>query len=760
MEDYLQKLNPEQKLAAQHIKGPLMVIAGAGSGKTRVLTYRIVHLLKTGVNPHNILSLTFTNKASKEMRNRIETIVGQSNARSLWMGTFHSVFSKILRFEAEKLNYPSNFTIYDTDDSKSLVRSIIKELNLDKDIYKVGVIRNRISSLKNNFITPAGYSNKSELLQTDKIAKRTEFGRVYQMYVQRCEKASAMDFDDLLLKTYQLLDNHPDVLLKYQEKFKYILIDEYQDTNHIQYLIIKKLAALNENICIVGDDAQSIYAFRGANIQNILNFKLDYPDYKTYKLEQNYRSTSTIVEAANSIIKNNEKQLEKNIWTKNSKGDKIIVCKTGSDNDEGRLVANTIGDIELREQAQHKEFAILYRTNAQSRAFEESLRKRNIAYKIYGGLSFYQRKEIKDLLAYYRLAINPNDEEAFKRIINYPTRGIGATTIQRLNVFANEHDKSIWEVINHLDEIEININKGTQIKLKEFALMINSFIINTRKKEAYIVAEEIAKQTGLFNDLYTDKSPEGVSRFENIQELLNGIKDFSETAEKGVNKLPDFMEDVALLTDQDKETEEDFNKVTLMTVHAAKGLEFPYVFVVGLEENLFPSMMSGESQENLEEERRLFYVAITRAEKRLFLSFASSRFKWGQYTDCEPSRFISELDESFLEKHEITPKNKNDFSPHKIYAKTKFKKKEYSAATKKFIPPKNLTNINRAKDVSINESDLSKIQTGMKVKHARFGEGKVLTISGDGADKKAGVFFSGIGLKQLLLKFAKLEILQ
>ncbi len=760
MIDYLKQLNPEQKRAVTHTNGPIMVIAGAGSGKTRVLTYRIVHLLKSGVSPHNILALTFTNKAAKEMRNRIETIVGESDARSLWMGTFHSVFSKILRFESEKLNYPTNFTIYDTDDSKSLVRSIIKELNLDKDIYKVGVIRNRISSLKNNFITPASYNNKAELNQQDKIAKRTEFSRIYQMYVQRCEKASAMDFDDLLLKTYQLLENHADVLLKYQEKFKYILIDEYQDTNHVQYLIIKKPAALNENICIVGDDAQSIYAFRGANIQNILNFKIDYPEFKTYKLEQNYRSTSTIVEAANSIIKHNEKKIEKIVWTDNTKGDKIAVVKTGSDNEEARLVANTISDIQMRHQAHHKDFALLYRTNAQSRALEESLRKRNIPYKIYGGLSFYQRKEVKDLLAYYRLSINPNDEEAFKRIVNYPARGIGATTIERLNVFANEHNKSIWEVINHLGEIEININKGTQSKLKEFALMINNFIINSKKKDAYTVAEEIAKQTGLFNDLYTDKSPEGVSRFENIQELLNGIKDFSETAEKGVNKLPDFMEDVALLTDQDKETKDDFNKVTLMTVHAAKGLEFPYVFVVGLEENLFPSMLSGESKENLEEERRLFYVAITRAEKRLFLSFASTRFKWGQFIDCQPSRFISELDDIHLEKHELTPKKKKDFSPHKIYAKTKFKRKESSPTTKKFTPPNNFTNINRAKNISINESDLSKIKNGMQVKHSRFGEGKVISISGEGSNKKATVFFTGIGQKMLLLKFAKLEILK
>ena len=758
MEDYLQKLNPEQKKAAIHTKGPLMVIAGAGSGKTRVLTYRIIHLLKQGVSPFNILSLTFTNKASKEMRNRIEEIAGKSEAKSLWMGTFHSVFSKILRFEAEKLNYPTNFTIYDTDDSKSLVRSIIKELNLDKEIYKVGIIKNRISSLKNNFITSEGYHNNSELNQQDRIAKRTDFGRIYQMYVKRCEKAAAMDFDDLLLKTHQLLESHADVLLKYQEKFKYILIDEYQDTNHVQYLIIKKLASLYKNICIVGDDAQSIYAFRGANIQNILNFKIDYPNYKSYKLEQNYRSTSTIVDAANSIIKHNEKQIKKNVWTDNTIGEKIIVVKTGSDNDEGRLVANTISDIQIRNQAHHKDFAILYRTNAQSRALEESLRKRNIAYKIYGGVSFYQRKEIKDLLAYYRLSINPNDEEAFKRIINYPTRGIGAATIQTLNIFANTHNKSVWQVINHLDEIEVNINKGTVRRLKEFALMIHNFIINSKHKDAYTIAEEIAKQTGLFNDLYNDKSPEGVSKFENIQGLLNGIKDFSEIAEEGRNKLADFMQDVALLTDQDKETEDDFNKVTLMTVHAAKGLEFPYVFVVGLEENLFPSMMSGESQENLEEERRLFYVAITRAEKRLFLSFAATRFRWGQFIDSHASRFISELDNNCLEKQEISL-TKKEYNPHKIYAKTKYQKKEEPTTTQKFIPPKNLTNINRAQNININESDLSKITNGIQVKHSRFGEGKVLSISGKGRDKKATVFFNGIGQKQLLLKFAKLEIL-
>jgi len=756
MESYLQELNIDQQKAVKHVKGPLMVIAGAGSGKTRVLTYRIVHLLKNGVSPFNILSLTFTNKASKEMRNRIESIVGESVSKSIWMGTFHSVFSRILRAESEKINYPTNFTIYDTDDSKSLVKSIIKELNLDKEYYKPGIIRSRISSLKNNFISPDNYNSNSEINQQDKIAKRTEFGRIYKMYTQRCEKASAMDFDDLLLKTHQLLSSHADLLLKYQEKFKFILIDEYQDTNHVQYLIIKQLAALYENICIVGDDAQSIYAFRGANIQNILNFKIDYPDFTTYKLEQNYRSTSTIVSAANSIIQHNEKQIQKNVWTENIVGDKIIIVKTDNDNDEGRLVANTISEIQSKHEALNKDFAILYRTNAQSRALEESLRKRNIKYKIYGGLSFYQRKEIKDLLAYYRLSINPNDEEAFKRIINYPTRGIGTTTIQTLNLYANSINKSIWDVISNLEKYNLKINNGTQKKLSAFALMINNFIISAKQNDAYTVSEEIAKQSGIFNHLHKDNSPEGVSRFENIQELLNGIKDFSQTAELSLNKLPDFMKDVALLTDQDLENEDDFNKVTLMTVHAAKGLEFPYVFVVGLEENLFPSMMSGQSQEDLEEERRLFYVAITRAEKRLFLSFARSRFKWGQYNESDPSRFINEIDEKYIEKHEAPSINK-DFRPHKIFAK--IKKEKANTSVNKIYQGRKLTNINRSKNINITESDLSKISNGMAVKHSRFGEGKVISISGEGSNKKATVFFNGIGQKQLLLKFAKLEII-
>ena len=752
MEKYLEDLNKQQRRAVIHKDGPLMVIAGAGSGKTRVLTHRIIHLLKEGVNPFNILSLTFTNKAAKEMRNRIENIIGNSISKNLWMGTFHSVFSRILRFESEKINYPKNFTIYDTEDSKQLIKSIIKELNLDKDIYKTGLIRNRISTLKNNFITYQKYYENKELILQDQIAKRIEFGKIYQTYQIRCHKASAMDFDDLLIKTYELLELFPELLEKYQQKFKYILIDEYQDTNHIQYLIVKKLASKFMNICVVGDDAQSIYSFRGANIQNILNFKNDYPNYTSYKLEQNYRSSSTIVEAANSIIKNNEKQIQKTVWTDNPKGEKIIVVKTTSDNDEGRLVANTISEIQMRKQVHCHDFAILYRTNAQSRALEESLRKKNIGYKIYGGLSFYHRKEIKDLLAYFRLAINPNDEEALKRIINYPRRGIGLTTLQTLSLLANSNNSSIWEVINNLDN-NSKINKGTQKKLKDFALTVNEFIIKSKEKDAYFASEEIAKQSGVFSELHNDKSPEGVNRFENIQELLNGIKNFVEQAEKESNKLADFMQDVALLTDQDTEKDNDFNKVTMMTVHAAKGLEFPYVFVVGLEENMFPNIMSSESQEALEEERRLFYVAITRAEKRLFLSFASTRFKWGQFIESEKSRFIDELDEKCLEKHEHFPSYEQKKST-KLLNNNQFNTNKFDL------------NLNKRKLKKINYfakndcSDIEKIKNGMNVKHSSFGIGKIINISGEGANKKATVFFSGVGQKNMLLKFAKLEIVK
>ena len=753
MENYLSQLNPEQKKAVEHITGPLMVIAGAGSGKTRVLTYRIVHLLKHNISPFSILALTFTNKAAKEMRNRIETIVGKTIASSLWMGTFHSVFSRILRIESQKLNYPQNFTIYDTEDSKSLIRSIIKELNLDKDHYKVSVMLNRISSLKNNFITSKNYSNYNELVQTDKIAKRPDFERIYRIYDQRCVKASAMDFDDLLINTYHLLNNFPDAILKYQNKFQYILIDEYQDTNHVQYLIIKKLAALNENICVVGDDAQSIYSFRGAKIENILNFKNDYPDYQSYKLEQNYRSTSTIVETANSLIGYNENQIKKTVWTENEVGEKIVICKCGSDSDEGRLVANTIFEIKHREQVFPKDFAVLYRTNAQSRSIEEALRKQNIPYKIYGGLSFYQRKEIKDILAYCRLTINPNDEEAFKRIINYPGRGIGNTTVQKLIVTSNNFNISIWELINNLDKYDHKINKGTCSKIQDFTTLIDSFISQKDNQDAYFLTEHIAKSSGIFNDLYNDKSPEGVSRFENIQELLNGIKDFCENNED--NLLANYMRDVALLTNQDNEKKEDFDKVTLMTVHAAKGLEFPYVFVVGLEQNLFPSLLASDSQENLEEERRLFYVAITRAEKRLFLSYTSNRFKWGNYIFCEPSQFLNEIDKKFVINKEVESKKEKKFNNNFNF------KKSTSAKSNKISPPKGfkkLTKTNRS--YNINSSNIIDIVNGARVKHAKFGVGKVIEIEGEDINKKATIFFENIGQKQLLLRFAKLEVIK
>ena len=753
MNNYLNQLNPEQKKAVEHIDGPLMVIAGAGSGKTRVLTYRIVHLLQKNVSPFKILALTFTNKAAKEMRNRIDEVVGTSISSNLWMGTFHSVFSRILRIESEKLNYPQNFTIYDTEDSKSLLRSIIKELNLDKDHYKVSVILNRISSLKNNFISSKNYSKYHELVQGDKIAKRPEFDRVYRMYDQRCFKSSAMDFDDLLLKTHYLLDNHPESLLKYQNKFQYILIDEYQDTNHVQYLIIKKLAALNENICVVGDDAQSIYSFRGAKIENILNFKNDYPDYKSYKLEQNYRSTSTIVETANSLIDFNENQIKKTVWTDNEKGEKIILCKCNSDSDEGRLVANTIFEIKLREQVFPKDFAVLYRTNAQSRSIEEALRKKNIPYKIYGGLSFYQRKEIKDILAYCRLTINPNDEEAFKRVINYPSRGIGNTTLQKIIATSNNSNVGIWDLINNLDDFEHNINKGTCKKINEFALLIKSYTSQLNKYDAYSLAEHITKSSGVFNDLYHDKSPEGVSRFENIQELLNGLKDFCENNDE--NLLSHYMRDVALLTNQDNEKKEDFNKVTLMTVHAAKGLEFPYVFVVGLEQNLFPSLLASDNQESLEEERRLFYVAITRAKKRLFLSHTTNRFRWGNYIFCEPSQFLSELDEKHITKKEAERKKEKRISRNFNFQNTKPKK------SNSINPPVGFKKVNKKLNATkVSNADLSKLKNGVIVKHDKFGNGKVIEISGDNFDKKAKILFENVGEKQLLLRFAKIEIVK
>lgn len=777
--EYLNELNEPQRAAAAHLEGPMMVIAGAGSGKTRVLTYRIAHLIDNGVDPFNILALTFTNKAAKEMKERIAKMIGAHEARNIWMGTFHSIFARILRSESEKIGYPNNFTIYDTQDSKSLLKAVIKEMGLDDKLYKPNIVYGRISSAKNNLISPQAYLKNVEIMAEDQSNARPKLGEIYLEYAKRCFKAAAMDFDDLLFITNVLLKKHPDVLLKYQEKFKYILVDEYQDTNFSQYLIVKRLSARFENLCVVGDDAQSIYAFRGANIQNILNFKKDYPDFALYKLEQNYRSTQTIVDAANSIIENNRDQIKKDVWTSNPQGEKIRVIRTFTDNEEGKFVANDIFESKNNLQALNSDFAILYRTNAQSRSMEESLRKINIPYKIYGGLSFYQRKEIKDLLAYFRLVANPKDEEAFKRIVNYPKRGIGDSTIDKLTIGANNNGGSLWDAACNPAEYGVEMSSGVFNKLQQFTLMIKSFASRLDKTNAYDIADEIAKVSGIYKELYSDKTPEGVARYENIQELLNGIQEFtaSEGEEDKLITLPDFLIDVALLTDADNDNPEDNDKVTLMTIHSAKGLEFPYVYIVGMEENLFPSQLSISTRSELEEERRLFYVAVTRAEKRCTLSYAMSRYRWGQLTQCEPSRFIEEIDSRYLDMSLAERENKpmhlddDDFGFEQQSAKKqpeylnkyknqsqKFVKKDQpsspsSAPKPAFGVPKNLKKVSGT--VSATKIDASKIIPGVQVMHDRFGKGKVLTVE----DGKATVFFPSHGQKQLLLQFAKLEVL-
>ena len=792
--DYLDGLNPSQKEAVLHVDGPSMVIAGAGSGKTRVLTYKIAHLMRNGVDPFNILSLTFTNKAAREMKERIAKITGPSEARNIWMGTFHSIFARILRAEAEKLHYPSNFTIYDTSDSKSILKAIMKDIGVDEKTYKVGLVLNRISSAKNNLLSAAAYNNNVNIQAEDRQMAKPKIGEIYKEYERRCFKAAAMDFDDLLFKTNILLKDFPDVLYKYQHRFKYILVDEYQDTNFSQYIIVKKLAALNENVCVVGDDAQSIYAFRGANIQNILNFQKDYPDCNIFKLEQNYRSTKNIVNAANHIIENNKDQLEKNVWTDNDEGAKVKVSRTLTDNEEGNLVANNIIELKHNNQAQNSAFAILYRTNAQSRAMEEALRKKDIPYRIYGGTSFYQRKEIKDLLAYCRLVINPNDDEALKRVINYPARGIGKTTLERVSFLSNEQDKSMWSIISSPQLDALNINSGAKNKVKHFVEMINHFQNLSKKKNAHELAEEIAKTSTILTDLFADKSPEGVARYDNIQELLNGIKEFVEDDVAKAIDIPDgesaqieegqekslavFLQDIALLTDSDQDDKSDNNKVSLMTIHAAKGLEFPYVFIVGLEENLFPSQMSLSSRPDLEEERRLFYVALTRAEKEVRLSYAASRYRWGNLIYCEPSRFIEEIDDRFLEYTTPQEKKTSSFDSERTgyfdnqrinYRSTlkkgmsKVPKKDPKAPEPKVIPPhKKMVSIDASKrpvDPSFAAS-ASKIETGMRVEHLRFGKGEVTNMEGVEPNRKATIKFDDVGEKQLLLKFAKLRILK
>ena len=728
--------------------------------------------MSEGVDPFNILSLTFTNKAAREMKIRISSIVGDSEAKNLWMGTFHSVFAKILRFEADKLGYPSNFTIYDTQDSQRLISSIIKEKKLDKDIYKYKQVQSRISSYKNSLITVKAYFQNPDLKEADVMSKRPEMGEIYKEYVSRCFKAGAMDFDDLLLKTNELLTRFPEVLAKYQDRFRYILVDEYQDTNHSQYLIVRALSDRFQNICVVGDDAQSIYAFRGANINNILNFQKDYEDVKMFRLEQNYRSTKNIVNAANSIIEKNQTKLDKVVWTANEVGEKITVNRSLTDGDEGRYVASSIFENKMQNQAKNGDFAVLYRTNAQSRSIEDALRKRGLDYRIYGGLSFYQRKEIKDVLSYLRIIINPADEEALKRIINFPGRGIGQTTIDRLIVSANEYNKSIFEVLKNLHELPININGGTKTKLQNFATMIESFQIMSKTNNAFDLAEHVCKASGLIQEFKKDGTPEGMTRMENIEELLNGIKDFVEGQQEiadSTGSLAEFLEDVALATDLDNEEGEDSDKVALMTIHLAKGLEFEYVYIVGLEENLFPSAMSMNTRSELEEERRLFYVALTRAKKQAYLTYALSRYRWGKLVDAEPSRFIEEIDEQYLEI--VTPKEERRFNPMlsaDIFGDVdpntvRYKKPTYLKAKPKAKEPFKITAPKNLKKVSETRSNTNlfdnKLIIGDVVNHLRFGKGNVLNIEGKGADLKAEIKFQNGGIKKLLLRFAKLEII-
>lgn len=734
-----------------------MVIAGAGSGKTRVLTYRVANLLHKGVDPFHILSLTFTNKAAREMKERVIKLIGDQQGKNVWMGTFHSVFAKILRIDGHHLGYPSNYSIYDSDDSKRLIRTLIAEMNLDNKLYTPAYCSARISMAKSSLLSPEAYANNPDIQSADESARKPLIKDIYKNYAARLRRADAMDFDDLLFNTYVLFRDFAEVLYKYQQKFRYIMVDEYQDTNQAQYLILKRLAANTENICVVGDDAQSIYAFRGANIGNMLNFKSDYPDYKLFKLEQNYRSTKTIVEAANQVIKNNQNQIHKKVWTQNDQGSKIGLIRASSDNEEGNLVANAIFEHKMNKQLPNLAFAILYRTNAQSRSIEEALRKMNIPYRIYGGLSFYNRKEIKDLLAYFRLTINHKDDEALQRIINVPPRGIGKTTMEKMVVAADENNTNLWEIINKPAAYGVNINMGIESRLSSFTTMIKSYEAEMKKKDAFELANHIAISSGLIKLLKEEDTPEGLSRVENIEELLNGIKEFAEQGAANhegdlehQGTLEEFMQDVALLTDADKKVDDDNDKVSLMTIHAAKGLEFPYVFVVGLEENLFPSIQSISTRTELEEERRLFYVAITRAMEKATLSYAESRYKWGQFTITEASRFLAEIDESVIDM----PLKKN--SP---LSASPYKAPRHTTAKASPTPlPGNLKAVSHQSQVPFEASESDDLQTGMTVEHPKFGMGKIVAMEGQGPNRKATVFFKGIGNKNLLLRFAKLKI--
>lgn len=760
--NFLEELNEPQRDAVSYKEGPMLIIAGPGSGKTRVLTYRIAYLISQGIDPFNILSLTFTNKAAGEMRARIEKIVGYE-ARNLFMGTFHSVFARILRVEAPKLGYPSNFTIYDTNDSKNVIKHIVKAQGLDEKTYKANQVFYRISQAKNALINAKEYAANTELVNEDAAAGKPKIALLFDLYTKKCKQNGAMDFDDLLINFYLLLKNFPDALLKYQEKFKYILIDEFQDTNTAQYAIIKKLAARNENLTVVGDDAQSIYAFRGATITNILNFQKDFSDYHLVKLEQNYRSSPQIVSAANHLIKHNQAQIAKEIWTSNEAGEKIKIFKTVSDNDEGRKVVDFIFERKMNEQLSNNDFAILYRTNAQSRAMEEALRRQNVAYRIYGGLSFYQRKEIKDLLAYLKFMVNPNEEESLRRIINYPKRGIGNTTMDKLTVIASNQGKGIWEI---LENIELyNFSSRAAQTLRDFVTMIQSFQTMLDTKNAYDVAAHVAKQTQILQELYNDKTVEGVSRYENIQELLNGIKEFSiEDVIDDVDNINNdrslgaYLQNISLITGDEKASDDE-ETVKLMTIHAAKGLEFPVVFVVGLEENLFPSAMSLYTREDLEEERRLFYVAITRAEKHLYISFANTRYKFGTLQYCEPSRFLKELPDKDLQIMGA-PERKSSSSEGSLSATKKTSESGLNSSTLQNRKAKLIRRPNAQTNVSENfvPDDPKDLKVGQEVRHQRFGKGKVSDIA-EGTNAIATIVFEQEGEKKIMLKFAKLQIL-
>ena len=761
MSELLDQLNEPQREAAECVSGPVMIIAGAGSGKTRTLTYRIAHLMELGVDPFHILALTFTNKAANEMKERIIKLVG-GEGRNLWMGTFHSIFARVLRAEATKLGYTSSFTIYDTDDSKAAIKQIVKQLNLDPKTYKPSFVLGRISMAKSNLLGPKDYQENPEIYQTDIDSKRPAIGTIYQMYDQRLHNSNAMDFDDLLFNMNILLRDFPDVLLKYQQRFQYIMVDEYQDTNYAQYLIVKKLAARNQNICVVGDDAQSIYAFRGANIQNIFNFKRDYPDMKLFKLEQNYRSTKNIVNAANSIISRNRDQIQKELWSDNSVGSRIRLIRAIDEKDEGNRVADAIQNYRLGEDADYRDFAILYRQNSLSRAVEDSLRRMNIPYRIYQGLSFYGRREVKDALAYLRLAINPHDDESLVRVINYPTRGIGQTTMDKIRVAAADNDVSIWTVLENIQDFALPIQSGAVTKITEFVYMIKRFEAEVPTTDAFTLAKQIILASGIVKALREEDDPESAERIDNIDELLNGVQEFCEdndelgmtndeqkeaSANSSLKTLDAFLQQVLLYTSEDKDKDKDADKVSLMTIHAAKGLEFPYVFVVGMEEQIFPSFLA-MSRPELEEERRLFYVAVTRAEKQVTLSYAQTRFNNGQRMGGEVSRFIEEIDPEYIE----TPDKKTGTLPRAFFNAGKPTQSLSHSVTQPSKP--------RTATIPNTPAQISAIMPGMKVHHDKFGTGKVLNIEGAGDSRKATVFFEGTGQKQLILKFAKLTIVE